>query len=89
MKLKATSPDFYKSLLTERNKAWAKILIRYMEDSGTAFVAVGTSHLLGEDSVINLLKEQGYTVSRYYDFQGENVITPINPTIIRPDSPEK
>ena len=85
VKLKTTSPDFYKALLTERNKEWAKVLTRYMEDSGTAFVAVGTSHLLGEDSLINLLKEQGYDVSRYYDFQGENVITPINPTIIRPE----
>ena len=57
-----------------------------MEDSGTAFVAVGTSHLLGEDSLVHMLKEQGYSVSRYYDFQGENVIAPINPTIERPEN---
>jgi len=86
IKLKTTSPDFYKSLLTDRNKKWAKILTRYMEDSGTAFVAVGASHLLGEDSLINLLRDQGYEVSRFYAFQGENVIKPINPTIIRPDT---
>jgi len=86
LKLKERSPDFYKALLTDRNKKWAKVLTRYMEDSGTAFVAVGTSHLLGEDSVIALLREQGYEVSRYYAFQGENVINPINPTIIRPSS---
>jgi len=85
VKLKTKSPDFYKALLTDRNKKWAKVLTRYMEDSGTAFVAVGASHLLGEDSLINMLKEQGYSVSRYYDFQGENVITPVNPTIIRPE----
>jgi len=86
LKLKEASPDFYKALLTDRNKKWAKVLTRYMEDSGTAFVAVGTSHLLGEDSVIELLREQGYKVSRYYAFQGENVIRPVNPTIIRPES---
>jgi len=86
LKLKERSPDFYKALLTERNKKWAKVLTRYMEDSGTAFVAVGASHLLGEDSLIQLLRDQGYDVSRYYAFQGENVINPINPTIIRPSS---
>lgn len=86
LSLKESSADYYKALLVDRNKKWAKILTRYMEDSGIAFVAVGTGHLLGEDSLINLLRDQGYKVSRYYDFQGENVITPINPTIIRPEN---
>ena len=85
-KLKSRSPDFYKALLTDRNEKWAKVLTRYMEGSGTAFVAVGTGHLLGEDSVITLLREQGYKVSRYYAFQGENVITPIDAKIERPES---
>ena len=56
-----------------------------MEDSGTGFVAVGASHLLGKDSLIEMLREQGYQVSRYYAFQGENVINPINPSITRPE----
>lgn len=85
-KLKKTSPDYYEALLSERNQKWAKVLTRYMEGSGTAFVAVGTSHLLGEDSVISLLREQGYKVSRYYAFQGENVITPVDAKIERPES---
>jgi len=55
-----------------------------MEGSGTGFAAVGTSHLLGEDSLIEMLREQGYTVARYYAFQGEDVINPINPRIERP-----
>ena len=86
LSLKESSTDYYKALLVDRNKKWAKILTRYMEDSETAFVAVGTGHLLGEDSLINLLRDQGYEVSRYFDFQGKNVITPINPTIIRPEN---
>ena len=84
--LKNKSPDFYNTLLVERNRKWSKTLTRWMEDSGTGFVAVGASHLLGEDSLIDMLREQGYQVSRYYAFQGENVINPINPTIIRPES---
>ncbi len=86
MAMKTRSPDLYKSLLTERNAKWAKQLTRFMEDSGTAFVAVGTAHLLGEDSLIEQLRGQGYDVSRFYAFQGENVINPINPIIVRPKS---
>lgn len=82
--LKDKSPDFYNALLRDRNRKWVKPLTRWMEDSGTGFVAVGASHLLGEDSLIEMLREQGYQVSRYYAFQGENVINPINPTIERP-----
>jgi len=76
--MKTRSPDFYKSLITERNARWTKRLTRFMEDSGTGFVAVGTSHLLGEDSLIEMLREQGYDVSRHYAFQGENVITAVD-----------
>jgi len=76
--MKTRSPDFYKSLIMERNARWTKRLTRFMEDSGTGFVAVGTSHLLGEDSLIEMLREQGYDVSRHYAFQGENVITAVD-----------
>ena len=48
-----------------------------MEGSETGFAAIGTAHLLGEDSVQNALRDQGYTVSRFYAFQGENVIKPV------------
>ncbi len=89
LKLKTRSPDFYKALLTDRNEKWAKVLTRYMEGSGTAFVAVGASHLLGEDSVINLLRDQGYKVTRFYAFQGDNVITPTEVKIKRPDTSER
>ena len=84
MKMKEASPDFYKALMSDRNRRWADVLTRYMEDSGTAFVAVGVGHLLGGDSLIEQLRERGYKVSRYYDFQGENVIRPVEATITRP-----
>jgi uncharacterized protein YbaP (TraB family) len=74
IKSKMRSPDLYQSLFTDRNRQWAKILTRYMEDSGTAFAAVGAGHLLGDDSLITYLKDAGYDVNRYYAFQGEPVI---------------
>jgi len=83
--MKSKSPIFYDALITQRNQKWTAEFVKFMEGSGTGFAAVGTSHLLGDDSVIEMLRDQGYEVSRYYAFQGDDVINPINPTIERPE----
>lgn len=77
--VKTTSPELYQSLFVDRNARWGETLTRYMEGSGTGFVAVGIGHLLGEDSLQAYLRAQGYKVTRYYAFQGEDVIKPIFP----------
>ena len=82
--MKARSPEVFNALLRDRNRKWASKLSRFMEDSGTGFVAVGTAHLLGEGSLLDELREQGYDVRRHYAFQGENVIKPIDAKIERP-----
>ena len=82
--MKAHSPDVFNALLRDRNRKWASKLSRFMEDSGTGFVAVGTAHLLGEGSLLDELREQGYDVRRHYAFQGENVIKPIDARIEQP-----
>jgi len=82
--MKARAPEVFNALLRDRNRKWAAKLSRFMEDSGTGFVAVGTAHLLGESSLLDELREQGYDVRRHYAFQGENVITPTELTIERP-----
>lgn len=52
-------------LLVERNKNWVKEIRELMDDeAGTFMVAVGAAHLAGEDSVIDLLREQGENVAR-------------------------
>lgn len=81
--MKSRAPEVFNALLRDRNKKWATTLSRFMEDSGTGFVAVGTSHLLGEESLLHALREQGYQVQRYYAFKGENVIDTVDATIIR------
>ncbi|RYG48006.1 MAG: TraB/GumN family protein [Chitinophagaceae bacterium] len=48
-------------LLDNRNKNWVKQLNEIMPKSNV-FVAVGAGHLPGKNGVLNLLKEQGYTV---------------------------
>jgi len=82
--MKSRAPEVFNSLLRDRNRAWANKLGRFMEDSGTGFVAVGTSHLLGEGSLLSELREQGYSVQRHYAFKGEDVIDTVDAKIVRP-----
>lgn len=58
-----TSAEEREIMLLERNRAWIPELLPQLEE-GRAFVAVGLAHLLGEGSVIALLREQGYEVRR-------------------------
>lgn len=48
--------------LTGRNKDWIPKIEKIVNDK-PAFIAVGAAHLPGETGVINLLREQGYTVN--------------------------
>lgn len=53
-----TSQD---ALLFNRNKRWAERLPDVMSKS-SVFIAVGAAHLPGEEGVLNLLRQKGYTV---------------------------
>jgi len=50
------SPDIYKSIYVDVNKDWGKTLTRFMEGSETGFAAIGVGHLLGDDSLIEVLR---------------------------------
>ena len=65
-------------LFTARNDRWADRIAELMEGSGTAFVAVGVGHLVGEDSLQAALKARGIEVERFLAFQGETVIRTID-----------
>ncbi|HET9397751.1 MAG TPA: TraB/GumN family protein [Sphingomicrobium sp.] len=58
------SPETYRRMFTERNARWAKWVARRMERPGVVFVAVGTGHLIGRDSLQQRLTEQGYDAVR-------------------------
>ncbi len=57
-------PAFFSALLTARNKNWIPLLEKYQRRKGVTFVAVGVGHLVGEESVIALLRAKGYRVKR-------------------------
>jgi uncharacterized protein YbaP (TraB family) len=58
------SPELKTALMTRRNAAWAEWLALRMEKPGTAFVAVGAGHLVGEDSVQAMLRKKGLKAKR-------------------------
>jgi len=58
-------PGLAPVLLTNRNRRWADILARRLDQPGTLFVAVGAAHLVGSQSVIeDLTAATGLTVER-------------------------
>lgn len=60
--MKKELPALYDVMFTRRNAAWAEILDQEMKGSGVDLVAVGAGHLIGEDSVPQMLLERGYKV---------------------------
>lgn len=60
---RAGMEDLYRKLYTDRNKVMADGIVRFIESgSGKWFVVVGSAHLLGTGSVVELLEQRGYTV---------------------------
>jgi hypothetical protein len=58
------NPSFHKALYTARNRRWTPRIAGLLEKEGISFVAVGAAHLIGEESVIELLEERGIEVRR-------------------------
>lgn len=61
---KSRSPLAYETLIAGRNRAWADWIRTRLDRPGTVFVAVGSGHLAGEDSVQMRLAASGHAVRR-------------------------
>ncbi|WP_298420020.1 TraB/GumN family protein [uncultured Kordia sp.] len=57
--------DFQENLVDQRNRNWIPLIMKMTKASPT-FIGVGALHLPGEQGVINLLRNQGYTVTPVY-----------------------
>ena len=62
--VRTQSPIAYKTLFTDRNANWAGWIADRMAQPGTVFVAVGTGHLIGPDSVQQYLAARGIPSAR-------------------------
>jgi len=57
------SEAIYDALLKARNEDWVPKIEAMLDEPGTVLIAVGAGHLAGKDSVIQLLRADGYEVA--------------------------
>ena len=57
-------PDLYRPLTVERNRKWVPQIEELLDDKDDYLVVVGALHLVGTDSVIDLLERKGYKVEQ-------------------------
>lgn len=60
----AKSPVAYRMLISDRNARWGQWIVNRLDRPGTVFVAVGSGHLAGKDSVQQWLAYRGITATR-------------------------
>jgi uncharacterized protein YbaP (TraB family) len=60
----AKSPVAYRMLIADRNARWGQWIADRLDQPGTVFVAVGTGHLAGKDSVQAYLADRGIASNR-------------------------
>ena len=53
--------QYYKQLIPERNKKWAKTIKQWLWEGGETFIFAGCAHFSGDQSVFVYLKENGVT----------------------------
>jgi len=55
--------DYNDKMITKRNITMTDTLINYFENKQNVFFVVGIGHVIGEDGIVNLLKNKGYAVN--------------------------
>lgn len=65
-------PEQYDIMFTKRNIGMADKIEGYLNSQGTYFVVAGAGHYIGEDSVVKILEERGYTVKNLNEKQEES-----------------
>jgi uncharacterized protein len=58
-------PDLYRPLTTDRNRRWITRIEDLLDDRDDYLIVVGTLHLVGRDSVIDLLEMKGHRVTQH------------------------
>jgi uncharacterized protein YbaP (TraB family) len=57
-------PELYRPLTVERNRKWISQIEDLLDDKQDYLVVVGALHLVGTDSVVDLLQKKGYKVQQ-------------------------
>lgn len=56
--------EYNKAMLTDRNKLMSEAADEIFKDGKNCFYVVGLAHMIGEDGIVALLEDMGYTVTR-------------------------
>jgi hypothetical protein len=60
-----SSPELYDRLLVERNANWVESVETCVKQKTSCFVVVGAAHLVGPDSLVEMLQKKGYKVEQH------------------------
>jgi uncharacterized protein YbaP (TraB family) len=58
------APALYARMLTDRNAAWVPQIEQLLRGADDVLVVVGAAHLVGEHSVVEMLRQRGHTVEQ-------------------------
>ena len=58
-------PGIYQQLLVDRNQNWLPKIEAMLQDPGVELILVGALHLVGEEGVLQLLRERGYQIEQW------------------------
>jgi len=58
-------PNLRDKLLVQRNKRWVSGIEALMKENKNVLVIVGAGHLVGPDSLVDLLQDKGYSVKQH------------------------
>ena len=57
-------PELYEKVVVERNRRWSGQIEKMLAEGGGDMVVVGAAHLVGKDSLVEMLKAKGYRVEQ-------------------------
>ena len=57
-------PEVYAKMLAERNQKWVEQIEDLSGQAGNSLVVVGAAHFVGDDSILELLKRNGFEVEQ-------------------------
>lgn len=60
----SANAQLYDHLIVQRNRNWTKSIVSFTEDSRNYLIVVGALHLVGDDSVLKMLNDAGFSTRK-------------------------
>lgn len=62
--MQANFPSLYETLIVDRNEDWMPQITNLLDEKKAPMIVVGAGHVVGEDGLVTMLREKGYTVQQ-------------------------